>query len=177
MDVDVADALAMQDMAVDELQNLIGASERSGRQVLQQLENGSSIAQAATGNLPHDERVHQGRGPLQQVHEPGVTPTQVVNPDRGVDQDQVEFPARRRWAASSEGCVPPSRARRLALSRSINAFKASLRRAVLSMGLTNLLAFSSNSSSMWTVVRTFPPWGVASNMASTDPRSPTCPRL
>jgi hypothetical protein len=45
------------------------------------------------------------------------------------------------------------RASRLALSRSISAFKLSLKTAVRSIGPINLLALASNSSSMLMVVR------------------------
>jgi hypothetical protein len=58
-----------------------------------------------------------------------------------------------RGAAFKSGCVPPKRAKRLALSRSMRARKPSLTTAVRSIGPVSLVAFASNSSSMLIVVR------------------------
>jgi hypothetical protein len=74
-------AKARQDVASDGCQHLIGACNHSGWQVLQQFEDGCSIAQAATGQFPHNERVHHDSGSLQQVDEPGISPAQVIDPD------------------------------------------------------------------------------------------------
>jgi hypothetical protein len=49
---------------------------------------------------------------------------QVIDPDRSVDQNHF-LAARRRRGAESLGSLPPSRAKRRAASRSINAFNAS----------------------------------------------------
>ncbi len=46
---------------------------------------------------------------------------EVIDPDGRVDQDQDGCPVRRRGAAISAGWVPRSRARRLALWRSMSA--------------------------------------------------------
>lgn len=49
----------------------------------------------------------------------------LVHPHRRIDKDQGWVPERLRGGASRFGWVPPSRASRFALSRSINAFNPS----------------------------------------------------
>jgi hypothetical protein len=101
---------------------------------------------------------HHGRA-LKQVEKPWIATAKVIDPHGRVDQNQAGFSARRRGAAFNAGCVPPNRARRLALSLSMSAFNPSLNMAVRSIGPTNLVALASNSSSMLTVVRMFSPLG------------------
>jgi hypothetical protein len=74
---------------------------------------------------------------LQQLDQPRIAPTEVIDPDLRIDQDQAGFPERLRGAVFSADCVPPNRARRLALSRSISALSASLSMAVRSIGPVN----------------------------------------
>jgi hypothetical protein len=153
VDIDIADPLAMQGLDSDELQHLFGTGRHSGWQVLKQFENRIAVAKTAASDLSQHERVHQDLCSLKQRDQPCVASPQVIDPHRGVDQDQAGFPVRLRGAALREGWVPPSRARRLALSRSMSALKPSLKMAVLSMGPTSLAALARSSSSTLMVVR------------------------
>src|SRR3981081_1395306 len=80
-----------------------------------------------------------------------VLAPQMIDPNRGIRQDHL--PKRRRGGAFSRGEVPPSRARRRALSRSIKALSASLTRADFSSMFVSSWAMASISSSRVTVVR------------------------
>jgi hypothetical protein len=61
---------------------------------------------------------------IEKVSERAVPTPQMVNPDRFIDQNQVIF-GRRRGDALRLRSLPPSRASRRALSRSIKALSAS----------------------------------------------------
>ncbi len=117
MNVDVAYAFAMQGMAFDEVQDLVAVCDDGRRQILQQFEDRAAFAQVSTSYLADHERMHHDGRTLQQVYQARIATAQVVNPDRRVDQDQADVPDRLRGAAFSAACVPPKRARRLALSR------------------------------------------------------------
>ena len=153
MGIDIADVFAMQRLVSGEGQNFVALCDRSRRQVLQQFEDGGSIGQTAASHLTDHEGMHDDLRPLQQADPLRVAVAQVVNPQGRGGLDQAAFPCRLRGAAFSLGCDPPSRARRLALSRSISAFKPSASIAERSIGPASLAAFASRASSMLTVVR------------------------
>ncbi len=71
---------------------------------------------------------------FQQADKLRIATAKMIDPHRRVDQDQTGIPWRLRGAAFNLGCVPPSRARRLALSRSMSAFNPSFTMAVRSIG-------------------------------------------
>jgi hypothetical protein len=89
---------------------------------------------------------------------------EVVDPDRGVDQDHAA-PSRRRGAAVAWLSEPPRAARRLALSTRIKVSSPSRKSADLSVMPVNSDARVKSSSSMVTVVLTE---ASASNIASAD---------
>ena len=157
MSINIPNALAMQGMALDEPQNFVALGHRSGRQILEQFQDRHAVVQTSTSNLANHKWMHDDDRPFQQVDKPGITTAKVINPHRRVDQNQTGLAWRLRGAAFNLGCVPPSRARRLALSRSMSAFKPSLTMAVRSIGPVSLLAFASNSSSILIVVRMVSP--------------------
>src|SRR5437870_3750683 len=74
-----------------------------------------------------------------------------IYPNRTVRQNHAVV-ERRRGTGFKPGMVPASAAKRLALSRSINACKPACRSAVFSLVPVRLRAFSTNSSSNTTVV-------------------------
>ena len=59
----------------------------------------------------------------ERIHEIDVVPSQVIDPDRSVRKNHASGLGL--GAAAASGSVPPRRARRLALSRSISALSAS----------------------------------------------------
>jgi hypothetical protein len=85
-----------------------------------------------------------------------VAGTEVADPNRRIDRDRASdylATRRRRGADLSRGSLPPSRASRRALSRSINAFNASRTKAVLSRSPVRASASSRSRSSKANVVR------------------------
>ena len=99
MHIDVADALAVQPVAVDVGEYLIGLCHSRHRQVLQQAKNGAAVAQAAAGDLADDERVGDYGAALQQFGQLRVASAQMVDPDGSVDEDQRAAAGRRRGTA------------------------------------------------------------------------------
>src|SRR3977135_2075971 len=80
-----------------------------------------------------------------------VLAPQMIDPNRGIRQDHL--PKRRRGGAFSRGEVPPNRARRRPLSRSIKALSARLIRVDFSQMWFRSWAIASISSARVTVVR------------------------
>ena len=72
-----------------------------------------------------NSRMHHDTAPIEQFRKSSIASAQVVHPHRRVDEDQRLIPDRLRGAALRFGCVPPSRASRFALSRSIRALNPS----------------------------------------------------
>jgi hypothetical protein len=171
VDIDIPDAFAMKDMALDELQDLVAVGHYGGREILQEFEDRLAVTQTAASDLAHHERVHHDGRALKQVDEPRIAAAKVVDPHGRVDQNQAGFSVRLRGAAFNARCVPPNRARRFALSLSMSAFNPSLKMAVRSIGPANLVAFASKSSSMLTVVRMILLSPVGTNIASFDASS------
>ena len=98
--------------------------------------------------------MYDGSAALEEIDKLCIAAAQVVDPYRGVDQDQGLVSERLRGEAFRLGCVPPRRASRLALSRSISAFKPSRTIADRSKGPASRVALASKSSSIVIVVRT-----------------------
>jgi hypothetical protein len=97
--------------------------------------------------------MHCHEAELQKLAQLVVAPAEVIDPNRGIDQDQASVSSRRRGAGSSSGSLPPNLASRLALSRSINAFNPSRTIAERSFEPISFMALASSSSSMFIVVR------------------------
>src|SRR4051812_37422837 len=106
----------------------------------------------AQRQLADDERMRYHLPAIEQHRKALVAAAQMVDPDRGIHQDHAAL-IRRRGGAFKSGWVPPSRASRYALSRSMSAFSASLTRAEVSRNSVSSRARSSRSSSSATVVR------------------------
>jgi hypothetical protein len=157
MNIDIPNALAMQDVVLDEPQNFVVLGRRRGGQIPEQFEDRFPVVQTSAGKLAKHKRVHDDDRSFEQVDKPWVATAKMIDPHGRVDQNQAGLPWRLRGAAFNVGCVPPNRARRLALSRSMSAFNPSLTTAVRSIGPASLMAFASNSSSILIVVRMFSP--------------------
>src|SRR3974390_2072693 len=81
-----------------------------------------------------------------------VAPAEMVDPNRRVNQDHFRA-VRRRRGVFRRGSLPPKRAKRRALSRSINALSASRTIADFSFKPVNSRALANCSSSSAKVVR------------------------
>ena len=140
MNVDVTNAFTMEAVTLDVAKHLIGFCNYCHWQMLEQVQGQCAIGQAAAGNLTHDKWMHDHRITFQQIDKLCISAAKMVDPHRRVDQDQVSISWRRRGATFSLGWLPPSFARRLALSRSMSAFRPSCNNAERSSGPVNLMA-------------------------------------
>lgn len=90
---------------------------------------------------------------VEQFGQSVVTLPQVLNPNRCIDQRHYAAGGRRRGIGRIFFSVPPSAAKRRALSSAMRASKPRRTKAVFSVMPVSLAAFSSRSSSMFNVVR------------------------
>ena len=87
MNIDVADAEASQLMPVDEMQNFV-VGRRSGlRKVCQGLQDDAARLQMAQGEFADHEWMGQHLSAIQQSAKCSVTGTQMLDPNRRVDED------------------------------------------------------------------------------------------
>jgi hypothetical protein len=128
MRIDIPDAAPEQGLTLDEMQYLGVRGDGGLRQLSQGVENHLALPQSAERQLAGHERVAEDLCPLEQPAKRIVAGAQMVDPDGGIDQDQRER-GRRRGIDFRFGSLPPRRAKRRALSRSINALSASRTRA------------------------------------------------
>ena len=156
MSVYPADARAREAATLDQLQDLLIRGEGGARKLVQKIEDLPTSSQMAYGDFADHGRVYRDFGLLEQAGEPLGAVPEVVDPDRGVREDHAcRFgfgAARRRRGWRSRFSLPPSRARRRALSRAIRAARAALTVAVFPSRPLSRRAFSSNSSSSSSVV-------------------------
>lgn len=124
MYVDQADAVRHQPVLLDQRQNLIVSSARSCREPLEKTNDFSSIPKVATRQLTDDEWMNEHTLLFEQLDEDWVDLPQMIDPDRCIDEDQRPAGFRRGMADRS-GSVPPSRARRRALSLDMSARRPS----------------------------------------------------
>lgn len=121
--VDVANAFAHEALVFNEMHDLLVQGGFDGGQRLEQLDHCLSVLQVATGQLPDHKRMgchlclHQG------LHQQGLALPQVIHPNGGVDQNHAVDACL--GTGMSWGSVPPSCARRWALSRCTSAKSAS----------------------------------------------------
>jgi hypothetical protein len=149
----VADASACKLIMVDELQNLLIGGDACLWKIVQSVENKLALAQHAERELPDDERMREHRSGIEQGREGIVPYAKMIDPNGGIDQNHVR-PERLRGAGIRSGSLPPRRASRRALSRSINALRASRTRAGFSFKPVRAWALAMSSSSRARVVRT-----------------------
>jgi hypothetical protein len=135
---------------LEEGDDLIVAGHRSPGKLSQQGDDLCSVLQVAARQLADDERMAEDLPGLQESDQPLVAVSQVIDPDRRVDQDG--YRSRRLGIGLDRFSVPPSLARRLALSRSISASSPSLTSLVFSLVPVISAAFFRSSSSMFRVV-------------------------
>lgn len=81
MNVDIPDALAMQGVALDEVQHFLALGDCRGGQVLKQVQDRPSIAQTSAGNLADHKRMHDDIRPFQQVDQQRIALAKVIDPD------------------------------------------------------------------------------------------------
>ena len=174
MNIDEFDSAACRLMKIDEEARLFVRSRRSNGQAVQGTQHFPPIRQVSAGQLTDHHRVDQYPELLKQGRKTRLPAAQVVDPDRGVYQDQSDW-ARRRATSRRCGLLPPSFASLRALSRSIRARRPSATRAVRVWMPVSCSALSSKSSSRLMVVLMSKQYSIDSVMDMT-PRAgrPTC---
>lgn len=161
MDINPADAKTSKAMSVDEGQRFDVRCNGRTRQQTQRIENTGAILQLAARKFADDEWMAKHEALLEQIRECRVATTEMVDPDRRIDQDHGDERrvratiARRRRGALARGSLPPSRASRRAASRSTSARRASFRTIERSLVPAAALAAFNRASSRVTVVRMF----------------------
>jgi hypothetical protein len=124
MHVDISDTSTHQRLLLDEFQHLGVGCNRRVWQPSEKAQNLFTIADISARELANDERVNQDLVTLEQGDEVWLTSAKVIDPDRSVDENHDDL-GLLLGIAFNPGSVPPSLARRLALSRAISAFKPS----------------------------------------------------
>src|SRR4051812_20631101 len=150
--VDIPDARTRQPCHSDVTQDFVIARLFGPRQVGEKFEDEFALTEVPERYFADDKGMYEDPARLQQLGQFIVAALEMVDPDRRIDEDHARL-GRRRGTGERSGSVPPSRASRRALSRSINALKASRRRGALSETPVSARAFSSKASSRATVVR------------------------
>jgi hypothetical protein len=150
--VNEADATSEQRASIDEGDDFFVVRNRRLRQIRQIAQNPAAPAQIPEREFSPQERMPQDHPISEHSHEKGVALAKIIDPDGGVDEDQPGAD-RRRGIGFRSGSLPPRRASRLALSRSISAFKASRTRLAFSVKPVNAWALATSSSSSARVVR------------------------
>jgi hypothetical protein len=154
--IDVSDAESMKSVLRDEMENFRIRGDGRLWQILQRPENNVPLPQIAQSQLTDYEGMTEDLTVVEQVAQRLVRGAEVVNPDRSVDEDHAGLRRRRAGSARLDS-LPPKRANRRALSRSIKALSASRTSADFSRRPVKACAFADKSSSSASVVRIKPP--------------------
>jgi len=141
-----------QTVTVNEGMNLVIVRDESWWQSAKRFKDEISLPKAAQRQLPNNERMGKNLPLAEWSAKGGIIVTKIIDPDGSIDQDHAGS-GRRRGAASLWGSVPPRRARRTALSRSIRALRASRTSDDFSVKPVKDWAFAISSSSNARVVR------------------------
>ncbi|MCB1906881.1 MAG: hypothetical protein KDH15_05880 [Rhodocyclaceae bacterium] len=152
MRVKVADPHAAQGVLPDEQAHFIIGGDVDLRQPLQRVGHFAAMSEIAERQLRIHHRMTRHPAVVEDSDEIVVDLPEVVDPDRRIDQDHAGS-ERRRGVAFGSGPVPPRRARRFALSRSIIARSAYRTNADSAEAPVGSCAFDIRSSSMARVVR------------------------
>ena len=132
----VADAAPEQRGMVYEAQDLRIRGGAGSRKTRQHPQYEFALTQVAQSELADNEWMCQRCASFEQLRKGRVTVAEMLDPNRRIDQDHA--PADRRLGgALRSGSVPPRRAKRRALSRSISALSASRIRLDFSLSPVN----------------------------------------
>src|SRR5438093_159579 len=152
MRVDPADPTTEQPVFFNEGEDLVVPRDMGAGEGLEQRQDLPTISDLATCELADDERVREDLLVEEERNERPVPGAQMVDPDRGVDQRHATRPPRRLRIRDNRFSVPPSWARRRALSRAMSASSPIRTRAVFSEIPVSLAAWRRSASSMFRVV-------------------------
>jgi hypothetical protein len=139
-------------MLTDEMQYLLVRGDDGLWHALQSVRDMTAWFQMAQRKFTNYKGMYQDLTSIKQLSESGVAPAQMIDPNRGVDQNHLGG-ARRRLGATNRGWLPPKRAMRRAASRSMSALSASRTKADFSFTPVKACALFISSSSSAKVVR------------------------
>ena len=131
--IDPAEPLPHQPMAIDELQHLPVGGDGGRRELVEEREHFGPSRHLPAGELALDERMPQHQALGEPRHKGLMTPAAVIDPDGGIDQI-IGAPAAAggAGAASSSETGRPERRSRWALARAIKASRPAWISAVFS---------------------------------------------
>jgi len=95
MDVNIADAEAVETIGFNEAQHLVVLSSDSLRHLPQGAQNRRAVSQISQRQLSDHKWVDQHAPLFQQTHEVWTGRAEMINPDRSVDQDHAGSGLRR----------------------------------------------------------------------------------
>jgi hypothetical protein len=124
MGVDIPDTQPKQRPPIDEVKHFLVRGDGYLWQFSQGVQNNITLPETAESEFTRHEGMPEDPSAIEEPAERRIASPQVVDPDRCVDQDHSGF-GRRLGGPDSSGSLPPRRASRRALSRSINALSAS----------------------------------------------------
>ena len=101
MRIDVTNAFYVQFAAFNKFKNLFAGRDHRHGQIPQQPQDQDTVSQAAASNFTQHKGVHENSALFEQLGELRVSGAEMINPDRGVNEDQVEASRRLRGAAFS----------------------------------------------------------------------------
>jgi hypothetical protein len=130
--VDEANAASHQRVLFEKYERFGVTGDRCGGKMCQEFEQLRPILQIAARDLPNDEWMDANAACFQCVDEPPIAGAQVLNPDGSISEDHASVD-RRLGTGRNAGSLPPRRASRRALSRSISARSPSCMTAVRSV--------------------------------------------
>jgi len=149
--VDITDSESKQVPGFDQGHHLGLCGDFCPWEVAQETENFAATRELAERELTDYPWVSQHLGFLEKRGELRISDPEVVDPDRGVDEDHADV-VRRLGIALKAGSLPASWARRRALSRSISARSACRTSALFSLVPVKRWASRIRSSSSASVV-------------------------
>lgn len=88
MRVNEAEPLPMEPLSVDEVQDILVRRDRRRGKILQQLENDLATAECTESEFADNDGVLRDRGAIQEPHNLRIGTVQMIDPHRGVDEDQ-----------------------------------------------------------------------------------------
>ena len=123
MSIHVTDPAAKQPVSFDKLQDFFMRSEARLRHEPKICQDDISIPKISQCEFANDKGVRQNLARFEQCRQGSNFAANVLRPNRGVDQDHLDF-SRRRRPATKPGWLPPKRANRRAASRSTSNLSA-----------------------------------------------------
>ena len=155
MRIDPTDAAAVETLSIEKIGHFGMFGGVSFGKCPQKRKHLIAIAQCAASKFPNDEGMNQHISITEKRLQTPVSATKMVNPNGGIDENHATRSDLRRLTGFKRGSVPPSFARRRALSRAMSASSPRRTRAVFFETPVNPAARRSREASTFSVVRIY----------------------